>query len=135
MDPRFVLFVCTHNAGRSQMAAGFLTEFAGDTLAVESAGTAPADALNPAVVAAMLEEGIDLRDEEPARVTVEMLQEADLVITLGANLGDLAPGSRYVDWDFPDPANSRLITVRPIRDAIKLRVLELLQELSAPAAA
>lgn len=132
---RSVLFVCTHNAGRSQMAAGYLAQLSGGTVAVESAGTAPADALNPAVVAAMLEDGVDLRDEEPKLLTVEALQSADVVITLGVDVAALTPGSHYTDWDFPDPAGSRLDTVRPIRAAIKRRVIELLAELSAPAAA
>lgn len=135
MAPYGVLFVCTHNAGRSQMAAGFLNHFGGGNLLVESAGTAPADALNPAVVAAMLEEGIDLRDEEPKLLTTESLSEADLVITLGVDIAALAPGSHYADWNFPDPAGSRLETVRPIREAIKQAVLRLLADLKAPAAA
>ena len=135
MTPHRVLFVCTHNAGRSQMAAGFLNHFGGAGLLAESAGTAPADALNPAVVAAMLEQGIDLRDEEPKLLTREALTEAGLVITLGVDLVALAPGSHYVDWDFPDPAGRRLETVRPIRDAIRPAVLGLLGELNAPAAA
>ena len=135
MAPRVVLFVCTHNAGRSQMAAGYLTHFGGGSMLAESAGTAPADALNPAVVAAMLEEGIDLRDEEPRLLTSEALNEADLVITLGVDVAALAPGSHYADWDFPDPAGSRLDTVLPIREAIKQAVLRLLDELTAPAAA
>ena len=129
-----VLFVCTHNAGRSQMAAGFLAQLGGPDLIVDSAGTAPAEALNPAVVAAMLEEGIDLRDHEPTLLTPDALDAADLVITLGVDSADL-PGSHYLDWDFPDPAGSRLETVRPIRDAIRQRVLELVAELNAPAAA
>ncbi len=135
MAPHSVLFVCTHNAGRSQVAAGFLSHLSGGALIVESAGTAPAEALNPAVVTAMLEAGIDLRDEEPKQLFAEMLEQADLVITLGVDVRDLAPGSHYLDWDFPDPAGSRLETVRPIRDAIKRRVLELLLELDVPAAA
>ena len=135
MVQRFVLFVCTHNAGRSQMAAGFLSRLGGATLIVESAGTAPAEALNPAVVAAMLEAGIDLRDAEPKAVSSDLLAQADVVITLGVDLGDLVPGSHYIDWDFPDPAGSRLETVRPIRDAIRRRVLELMHELNTPVAA
>jgi protein-tyrosine-phosphatase len=134
MAPRFVLFVCTHNAGRSQMAAAFLSQLGGPAFAVDSAGTAPAEALNPAVVAAMLEVGIDLRDNEPTLLTREALDEADLVITLGVDSADL-PGAHYLDWNFPDPAGSRLETVRPIRDAIRARVLELIGELNSPAAA
>ncbi len=134
MASRHVLFVCTHNAGRSQMAAALLAHLGGPAFVVDSAGTAPADALNPAVVAAMLEVGIDLRDNEPTLLTPEALHEADLVITLGVDSAEL-PGSHYIDWDFPDPAGSRLETVRPIRDAIKARVLALIGELNSPAAA
>ena len=134
MAARHVLFVCTHNAGRSQMAAALLAHLGGPSFVVDSAGTAPADALNPAVVAAMLEVGIDLRDNEPTLLTPEALYEADLVITLGVDSAEL-PGSHYIDWDFPDPAGSRLETVRPIRDAIKARVLALIGELNSPAAA
>ena len=134
MASRHVLFVCTHNAGRSQMAAALLAHLGGPSFVVDSAGTAPADALNPAVVAAMLEVGIDLRDNEPTLLTPEALREADLVITLGVDSAEL-PGSHYIDWDFPDPAGSRLETVRPIRDAIKARVLALIGELNSPAAA
>ena len=134
MASRHVLFVCTHNAGRSQMAAALLAHLGGPSFVVDSAGTAPADALNPAVVAAMLEVGIDLRDNEPTLLTPEALHEADLVITLGVDSAEL-PGSHYIDWDFPDPAGSRLETVRPIRDAIRARVLALIGELNSPAAA
>ena len=116
------------------MAAGFLTQLGGDDLVVESAGTAPAEALNPAVVAAMLEVGVDLRDNEPTLLTPEALDEADLVITLGVDSADL-PGRHDLYWDFPDPAGSRLEGVRPIRDAIRQRVLQLLAELDAPVAA
>lgn len=130
-----VVFVCTHNAGRSQMAAGFLSHLSGGSIAVDSAGVAPADALNPAVIAAMLEEGIDLRDEEPKAVSPELLQQADLVITLGADLRALAGGAVFADWDLPESTGLRLAAVRPIRDAIKARVLTLLAELNAPAAA
>lgn len=134
MATRSVLFVCTHNAGRSQMAAGFLSQLGGEAFVVDSAGTAPADALNPAVVAAMLEEGVDLRDAEPKALSDEALAEADLVITLGVSSADL-PGSHYVDWDFPDPADGRLERVRVIRDAIKSRVVALVSELTSTAAA
>ena len=134
MASRHVLFVCTHNAGRSQMAAALLAHLGGPSFVVDSAGTAPADALNPAVVAAMLEVGIDLRDNEPTLLTPEALHEADLVITLGVDSAEL-PGSHYIDWYFPDPAGSRLEIVRPIRDAIKARVLALIGELNSPAAA
>ena len=132
---RSVLFVCTHNAGRSQLAAGLLARYGGPGFEVTSAGTEPAEALTPAVVTAMLEERIDLRDQEPKQLTPELLRQADLVITLGVDLTRFAPGSAYADWDFPDPASRRLETVRPIRDAIGRRVLQLLQELDAPVAA
>lgn len=130
-----VLFVCTHNAGRSQMAAGYLTHLSGGTIEVSSAGMAPADALNPAVVAAMLEEAIDLRDEEPRAVGFELLREADLVISLGADLRGLSGELSYSEWDLPESTGLRLEAVRPIRDAIKARVIALLSELNAPAAA
>ena len=130
-----VLFVCVSNAGRSQMAAGFLTQLSGGSIAVESAGTEPADALNPAVIAAMLEEGIDLRDEEPKAVSPDMLWQADKVITLGVDLRPLSGGVRFDDWDLPESGGLQLAELRPIRDAIKARVLVLLDELNAPAAA
>ncbi|MFT3833461.1 MAG: heat-shock protein HtpX [Micropruina sp.] len=135
MAVRSVLFVCTHNAGRSQMAAGYLTHLSGGTIEVSSAGTAPADALNPAVVAAMLEEAIDLRDEEPRAVSSELLREADLVISLGADLRGLGGELSYSEWDLPESTGLRLEAVRPIRDAIKARVIALLSELNAPVAA
>lgn len=135
MAVRSVLFVCTHNAGRSQMAAGYLTHLSGGTIEVSSAGTAPADALNPAVVAAMLEEAIDLRDEEPRAVSSELLREADLVISLGADLRGLGGELSYSEWDLPESTGLRLEAVRPIRDAIKARVIALLTELNAPVAA
>lgn len=130
-----VLFVCVSNAGRSQMAAGFLTQLSDGSITVESAGTEPADALNPAVVAAMLEEGIDLREEEPKAVSTEMLLQAGRVITLGVDLRPLSGGVRYDDWDLPESGGLQLAQIRPIRDAIKTRVLALLAELNAPAAA
>jgi arsenate reductase (thioredoxin) len=130
-----VLFVCTHNAGRSQMAAGFMSQLSGGTIDVASAGTAPAEGLNPAVVAAMLEAGIDLRQEEPTLLTDEALQSADVVITLGSDLAGLRRDPRFTQWDFPDPAGSRLETVRAIRDAIRFSVEGLLSDLNAPAAA
>ena len=130
-----VLFVCVSNAGRSQMAAGFLTQLSGGSIAVESAGTEPADALNPAVIAAMLEEGIDLRDEEPKAVSPDMLWQADKVITLGVDLRPLSGGVRFDDWDLPESGGLQLAELRPIRDAIKGRVLTLLAEFNAPAAA
>nr|WP_298134144.1 heat-shock protein HtpX [Micropruina sp.] len=130
-----VLFVCVSNAGRSQMAAGFLTQLSGGSIAVESAGTEPADALNPAVIAAMLEEGIDLRDEEPKAVSPDLLWQVDKVITLGVDLRPLSGGVRFDDWDLPESGGLQLAELRPIRDAIKGRVLTLLAEFNAPAAA
>lgn len=130
-----VLFVCARNAGRSQMAAGYFIHLSGGLIAVESAGTEPADALNPAVIAAMLEEGIDLRDEEPKAISLDMLEEADRVITLGVDLRPLSGGVRYEDWDLPESGGLELAEIRPIRDAIKVRVLTLLDELNTPAAA
>ncbi len=130
-----VLFVCVSNAGRSQMAAGFLTQLSGGSIAVESAGTEPADALNPAVIAAMLEEGIDLRDEEPKAVSPDLLWQVDKVITLGVDLRPLSGGVRFDDWDLPESGGLQLAELRPIRDAIKARVLTLLAEFNAPAAA
>ena len=130
-----VVFVCTHNAGRSQMAAGFLSHLSGGSIAVDSAGVAPADALNPAVIAAMLEEGIDLRDEEPKAVSPDLLWQVDKVITLGVDLRPLSGGVRFDDWDLPESGGLQLAELRPIRDAIKARVLTLLAEFNAPAAA
>ena len=130
-----VLFVCVSNAGRSQMAAGFLTQLSGGSIAVESAGTEPADALNPAVIAAMLEEGIDLRDEEPKAVSPDLLWQVDKVITLGVDLRPLSGGVRFDDWDLPESGGLQLAELRPFRDAIKARVLTLLAEFNAPAAA
>ncbi len=130
-----VLFVCVHNAGRSQMAAGYLQHFAGARVRVLSAGSAPADAVNPAAIAVMLEEGIDLRDAEPSRLDVEDVQAADYVITMGC--GDACPyfpGKQYLDWELPDPAGRGVEAVRPIRDRIKALVLDLLAEIERPAA-
>ena len=117
------------------LAAGFLTQLSGGSIAVESAGTEPADALNPAVIAAMLEEGIDLRDEEPKAVSPDLLWQVDKVITLGVDLRPLSGGVRFDDWDLPESGGLQLAELRPIRDAIKARVLTLLAELNAPAAA
>jgi protein-tyrosine-phosphatase len=117
------------------MAAGFLTQLSGGSIAVESAGTEPADALNPAVIAAMLEEGIDLRDEEPKAVSPDLLWQVDKVITLGVDLRPLSGGVRFDDWDLPESGGLQLAELRPIRDAIKARVLTLLAEFNAPAAA
>ena len=125
-----VLFVCVHNAGRSQMAAAYLTYLAGDRVEVRSAGSAPADSVNAAVVEAMLEEGIDIRSEVPKVLTVEAVQESDVVITMGC--GDtcpIFPGKRYEDWALNDPAGLGVDAVRPIRDEIRRRVEDLIADL------
>ncbi|MEW6058623.1 MAG: arsenate reductase ArsC [Actinomycetota bacterium] len=130
-----VLFVCVHNAGRSQMAAALLDHHARGRVHVRSAGSTPADEINPAVVAAMNELGLDLSKEFPKPLTDEYVQAADVVVTMGC--GDacpIYPGKRYLDWDLPDPSGKSLEEVRPIRDEIDRRVLELLPEL-APAGA
>jgi len=124
-----VLFVCVHNAGRSQMAAGFLTELAGDRVDVRSAGSVPADQVNPVAVAAMAEVGIDIAAQQPKLLTTGAVRAADVVITMGC--GDTCPvfpGKRYEDWDLPDPAGQPLDAVRPIRDQIRDRVGHLLTE-------
>ncbi|MFF5015368.1 arsenate reductase ArsC [Streptomyces sp. NPDC001165] len=126
-----VLFVCVHNAGRSQMAAAFLTHLAGDRVQVRSAGSAPADTVNPAVVEAMAEAGIDISAEVPKVLTVEAVQASDVVITMGC--GDTCPvfpGKRYLDWELPDPAGQGVDAVRPIRDEIEKRIRGLLDEIS-----
>lgn len=118
-----VLFVCTHNAGRSQMAAALLDHQAAGRVRVTSAGSQPADQLNPAVVQAMAEIGLDLSHEYPKPLTIGKVQAADIVITMGC--GDACPvypGKRYLDWDLPDPAGLDLTAVRPIRDDIHRRV-------------
>ncbi|MFJ6667915.1 arsenate reductase ArsC [Streptomyces sp. NPDC091383] len=123
--------VCVHNAGRSQMAAAFLTHLAGDRLQVRSAGSAPADTVNPAVVAAMAESGIDISAETPKVLTVDAVRSSDVVITMGC--GDTCPvfpGKRYLDWQLPDPAGRGVDAVRPIRDEIERRVRDLLAELT-----
>ncbi|MCI3278292.1 arsenate reductase ArsC [Streptomyces cylindrosporus] len=131
-----VLFVCVHNAGRSQMGAAFLTQLAGDRVEVRSAGSAPADAVNPAVVEAMKEVGIDISAETPKVLTTEAVQSSDVVITMGC--GDACPvfpGKRYLDWQLDDPAGQGVEAVRPIRDAVEQRVRGLLGELGIPASA
>jgi arsenate reductase (thioredoxin) len=128
-----VLFVCVHNAGRSQMAAGFLKQLAGDRVEVLSAGSEPADQVNPAAVQAMREKGVDLSGERPKLLSDSAVRQADVVITMGC--GDACPfypGKRYEDWELPDPAGQGLEQVRPIRDEIERRVRKLVQEL-APA--
>jgi arsenate reductase (thioredoxin) len=125
-----VLFVCVHNAGRSQMAAGWLTALAAGAIEVRSAGTAPAGQVNPVAVAAMAEVGIDLTTATPKILTGEAVQASDVVITMGC--GDTCPyypGTRYLDWELDDPADQPIETVRPIRDAIRARVEQLIAEL------
>jgi arsenate reductase len=127
-----VLFVCTHNAGRSQMAAALLADQAAGRVRVTSAGSQPASHLNPAVVAAMAEIGLDISREFPKPLTGDQVRAADVVITMGC--GDACPvypGQRHLDWDLPDPAGLDLDQIRPIRDEIRQRVVALLGELGA----
>jgi protein-tyrosine-phosphatase len=127
-----VLFVCVHNAGRSQMAAGYLRHLAGDRIEVLSAGSQPADAINPVAVAAMAEEGIDIRAFAPKVLTPEAVQASDVVVTMGC--GDACPfypGKRYEDWKLDDPAGQGIEAVRPIRDEIRARIVALIADLSA----
>lgn len=125
-----VLFVCVHNAGRSQMAAGFLQHLAGDWVEVRSAGSAPADSINPAVVLAMKEEGIDLGAQRPKILTDEAVAASDVVITMGCgDVCPLYPGKRYLDWKLDDPAGQGIDAIRPIRDQIKSLVKELISTL------
>ncbi|KAJ5481456.1 hypothetical protein N7475_000268 [Penicillium sp. IBT 31633x] len=131
-DKPSVLFVCVHNAGRSQMAAGFLSHLAGDSIEVRSAGSAPADSINHAVLEAMREEGIDLSTQNPKILTADAVQASDVVITMGC--GDVCPffpGKRYLDWQLEDPAGQGLQSVRTIRDEIRQRVERLITELRA----
>ncbi|MGI5281247.1 arsenate reductase ArsC [Streptomyces rochei] len=125
-----VLFVCVHNAGRSQMAAGFLRHLAGDRIEVRSAGSLPGDRVNPAAVEAMKEVGIDIAGAEPRVLTTEAVQASDYVITMGC--GDACPvfpGKKYVDWALEDPAGKGVEAVRPIRDAIRTRIEALIAEI------
>jgi arsenate reductase (thioredoxin) len=134
-DTPEVLFVCTHNAGRSQMAAALLDHQAAGRVRVTSAGSQPASQLNPAVIQAMAELGLDISREFPKPLTTEKVQAADIVITMGC--GDACPvypGKRYLDWDLPDPAGLPLSQVRPIRDEISRRVRMLLEDLDIPTA-
>ena len=129
-DQPTVLFVCVHNAGRSQMAAGFLRHLAGDRIQVLSAGSQPADRINPVAVEAMAEEGIDITSETPKVLTTDAVQESDVVVTMGC--GDECPyfpGKRYEDWALDDPAGQGIEAVRPIRDEIRARVEALVGEL------
>ncbi|MFJ3408223.1 arsenate reductase ArsC [Promicromonospora sp. NPDC090134] len=124
------LFVCVHNAGRSQMAAGFLRELSGDAVEVRSAGSMPAQMINPTAVEAMLERGIDIRAEQPKVLTDEAVRASDVVITMGC--GDACPyypGKDYQDWELDDPAGQGIEAVRPIRDEIEHRVRGLLAQL------
>ncbi|MBK9474750.1 MAG: arsenate reductase ArsC [Tetrasphaera sp.] len=125
-----VLFVCVHNAGRSQMGAAYTHHLSGGAVEVRSAGSAPAESINPAVRAAMLEEGIDISHERPKILTTQAVEASDVVITMGC--GDTCPyfpGKRYLDWVLPDPAGAGVESVRPIRDEVRRRVEGLLGEL------
>lgn len=127
-----ILFLCVHNAGRSQMAAGFARQLGGDDLVIYSAGSAPGEHLNPAVVEAMREKGVDISDESPKRLTDEMGRQSQVIITMGC--GDTCPvyvGKRYLDWALEDPAGMDLRAVRPIRDEIERRVRDLVIELTS----
>ena len=125
-----VLFVCIHNAGRSQMAAGYLQHLAGDRIEVLSAGSKPGNAINPVAVAAMAEEGIDIAGNQPKVLTTEAVEASDVVITMGC--GDECPyfpGKRYEDWKLDDPAGQGIDAVRPIRDEIRRRITALVDDL------
>ncbi|TQN41984.1 arsenate reductase [Blastococcus colisei] len=133
MSTPSVLFVCVHNAGRSQMAAGWLRHLAGDSVEVRSAGSAPGDQVNPAAVDAMAEVGIDISGQRPTVLTTDAVEASDVVITMGC--GDacpIFPGKRYLDWDLEDPAGQGVEAVRPIRDEIERRIRGLLSELQVP---
>jgi arsenate reductase len=128
-DKPSVLFVCVHNAGRSQMAQGWLRHLAGDRVEVRSAGSEPGDRINPTAVAAMAEVGIDITAEHPKVLTVEAVQDSDVVITMGC--GDtcpIFPGKRYEDWELTDPAGQPIEVVRQVRDEIRDRISALLAE-------
>ena len=129
-DRPSVLFVCVHNAGRSQMAAGWLRRLAGDAVEVRSAGSLPGDQVNPAAVQAMAEVGIDISDQRPKVLTTDAVEASSVVITMGC--GDVYPsfpGKRYLDWQLDDPAGQGIEAIRPIRDEIRRRVEQLLTEL------
>jgi protein-tyrosine-phosphatase len=129
-----VLFLCTHNAGRSQMALGFFNWLAGDQAVAYSGGSEPGDRVNPAAVAVMAEKGIDITAEHPKRWTNDMVEAADVVVTMGC--GDTCPfipGRRYEDWTLPDPAGQPVDAVRPVRDEIEARVRDLLISLGIKA--
>ena len=134
-DKPTVMFLCVHNAGRSQMAAGWLEHLAGDRVDVMSGGSAPAEEINTAAVEAMREVGVDISQQYPKRWTEETLGFADVIVTMGC--GDTCPvypGKRYLDWELDDPAGKGLEAVRPIRDEIEQRVRKLLDELGVAAA-
>ncbi|MFW6721043.1 arsenate reductase ArsC [Streptomyces sp. MAR4 CNY-716] len=130
-DKPSVLFVCVHNAGRSQMAAAWLTHLAGDRIEVRSAGSIPADTVNPAAVEAMREAGIDIAHAQPKVLTADAVQASDVVITMGC--GDACPvfpGKTYLDWDLDDPAGQSVEAVRPIRDEIRTRIETLISDIA-----
>ena len=130
-DKPSVLFVCVHNAGRSQMAAAFLAHYADGRIEVRSAGSAPAAAINPVAIAAMREAGIDISAEQPKILTSDAVRESDVCVTMGC--GDACPyfpGKRYLNWELDDPAGQDLAAVRPIRDEIERRVRALIDELA-----
>ncbi|GAB2731375.1 arsenate reductase ArsC [Nocardioides pakistanensis] len=132
-DKPSVLYVCVHNAGRSQMAAAYTMHLSGGAVEVRSAGSEPADQVNPSAVEAMLEEGIDMSAEQPKILTTEAVKDSDVVITMGC--GDtcpIFPGKRYEDWVLEDPAGKGVESVRPIRDDIRRRVVALLESLDVP---
>ena len=129
-DRPTVLFVCIHNAGRSQMAAGYMTALSGDTVEVRSGGSEPGDQINPIAIQAMAEEGIDISQGIPRLMTTEQVRDSDVVITMGC--GDVCPifpGKRYEDWELVDPKGKSIDEVRPIRDNIKRRIEQLLAEI------
>ena len=129
-EKKTIMFVCVHNAGRSQMAAGFMRELGGDRVEVLSAGSAPKDSINPVAVEAMSELGIDIANQKPKILTPEAVEQSDVVITMGC--GDACPyypGKRYEDWKLDDPAGQGIEPVRVIRDEIKTRVEQLLSEI------
>ena len=128
-----ILFLCVHNAGRSQMAAAFARAIGGERVVVHSAGSAPGESLNPAVVAAMLEVGLDISHEAPKKLTDQMALDADVIVTMGC--GDQCPyypGKRYEDWELTDPAGQPVEVVRTIRDEVRRRVGDLIEQLLAP---
>ena len=130
MPKPVVLFVCVHNAGRSQMAAGYMRELSGGRIEVRSGGSEPGNQINPIAIAAMAEEGIDISVGVPQLMTTEQVRDSDVVITMGC--GDVCPifpGKRYEDWELVDPAGKSIDEVRPIRDDIKTRIESLLKEL------